>query len=73
MVAFAALIKSGADFPAEWYNLQDGVVFVGDKDFGSQLKIRQVESTLIDSGLEQAGRSMHNHCACVQAGIHGPV
>ena len=73
MVAFAALIRSGADFPTEWYNLRDGVFFLGDEDFGSQLKIRQVESMPINSGLKKAGRSLHNHCACVQAGLHGPV
>eukprot|EP00891_Asterochloris_glomerata_P000934 jgi/Astpho2/934/Aster-00771 len=48
VVAFAALIRSGADFPTEWYNLRDGVFFLGDEDFGSQLKIKQAYMDLYE-------------------------
>ena len=54
LVAFAAHIKSGEPFPAGWYNLPDGVFFLGKKKgFGNKLKIRQaIFITLVCSALE---------------------
>ena len=55
MVAFAAHIKSGDPFPVEWYDLPDGVFFLGEKrGFGNKLKIRQAKFiTLVCSALKR--------------------
>ena len=63
VVAFAAHIKSGEPVPVGWYNLPDGVFFLGEKDgFGNKLKIRQAEFIAL---VRSAPKRLASNCATI--------